>query len=349
MVRRWFGIGLIVLVLAGCDSAPEPPPTVASSAGTALSDNLKTLVRGQLIDSCDSASALSDAVNGLLNEPTPDSLNTAKVAWKAAHREYQAIALLYQLADTAPPHWYQGRRDPVDAHPILPGYLDQVPGYPNSGLVYSETPLTPSFLKNAHQSIDFYYLTLGFHPMEFLLWERPGEVHPAQIYESAQDGDNQGVRTQRRRRTLLRLIAERLENDLNALCTPPNQAYLLRALHQRMARTESVTGVLTDTLETTLGEVLERRQNHPSGQTEEGMPVAHSPWAGADMAEWQHLISDLRTSWLPALAEDDEPEALSTALQSLEEAIRRLPESPFGESIDPVLEALAQLKTRAGD
>lgn len=353
MVLRWRGIGFAPLVfagliLAGCDSSPEPPTTV-SATDTALPTDLKTQVRDQLTANCDSADALEGAVKGLLNQPGPDTLDAAKAAWKSAHQTYQTVALLYQLADTAPPHWYQDQRDPVDAHPMLPGYLDQVPGYPNSGLVYSETPLSPSFLKKNHQSTDFFYLTLGFHPMEFLLWERPGGKHPSRIYDSEGAEDSQGIRTQLRRRTLLRLISERLTDDLRALCTPPNEAYLIRQLHQRLSGDSSVTAIVEEALETTLGEALQRRQKHPSGQTGDGMPVAHSPWAGTDIAEWRHLLSSFRENGLPALTENDVPDSLLASLKSLEETMSKLPKSPSGESLDPVLEALAQLNAQSDD
>jgi hypothetical protein len=57
----------------------------------------------------------------------------------------------------------------LDQQPLLPGYLDVVDGYPFSGLIYSDIPITRENMEQEFQLGDPAYVTLGFHALELIL------------------------------------------------------------------------------------------------------------------------------------------------------------------------------------
>lgn len=320
MPMSW-SLGL-ALLLAGCSEPPPPdetPIAEETETATAIPEALKSAVTEKTQAVCDDTETLTQHVTQFLDAPGTDSLKTARDSWRQAHETYLQLATVYRIAELSLPHQFNDR-DPVDAHPMLPGYLDQVPNYPRSGLTFSEVPLTPEFLREEHQSTDFYYLTLGFHPMESLLWpqgSRPAEATLAnfQIHESKPEDDR--INAPQRRQDLLRLIATALERDTRPLCAPQNQAYLMTELAGLSESPAQAAVRLERTLADTVGDALARWSQNPEGEDRNGMPIAHSPEARSDFAEYGAMISYLRNTWLPILLKDNE-EALVEAQQSLE-------------------------------
>lgn len=225
MNQRFVLLLLLALVLAGCSQEPEDSPATAPAmASTALPQLVER--SNQL---CRTVGQLQERINLFLDAPTEASLNEARRVWQEAHQAYRLVQSDYVQAGMTPPQ-IEDSRDPIDAYPILPGYLDQVPGYPHSGVVFSEVPLTPEFLTQEHQSTDFHYVIQGFHPLEFMLWGNPEESVADQVAKfliPLPESDRIDVAA--RRKDLTRLMASALTRHSQALCHDGEQRRLTAA------------------------------------------------------------------------------------------------------------------------
>ncbi len=322
-----------LLLAAGC-SKQEPAGEREASApmehATRVPDGLQKQVRLLARQTCDTTAALTGASQAFVDAPDVAKLETARQHWQTAHARYQSLAFGYRLAGLAMPQ-EKNDRDPIDAHRQLPGYLDQVPGYPHSGLAYSEVPLTPAHLRKEHQSIDFYYLTLGFHPLEALLWPA-GESDPQATVErftgSTAPESDEVVDAPARRQALLRVIAGELKRDASALCSTGNEAYLVTGLAPLLEDPRRFMASLDEALGATLGTALDALISNPDAEDRNGMPLLHSPQAGTDITEYRRLIADIRQQWLPMGLPNSEVRAPID--QALNELAARL------EAIDPM-------------
>lgn len=177
--------------------------------------------------------ALQLATRDLLEHPADETLERAREAWLAAHDAYERTALDRYFANLVLPEQqaltlYQLQYQ-INAWPILPGYLDSVPSYRDSGIVNDITvDLTPENLRLQHGEFDLAEATLGFHVIEFLLWGLNTDgmaPRSARDYEAVTELRDTGVSedfalTQipvNRRRLLLSLVTELLVIDFEAL------------------------------------------------------------------------------------------------------------------------------------
>lgn len=225
----------LLLALTGC-SEPEPPAPAPEAppqppAPAEVSEDLAEGVSARMAAVCEHTATLHAQVTGFLETPATDQLKAAREAWQRAHRHYRQLVTLYQIAGLDMPQVVDDR-DPIDAHPILPGYLDQVPGYPRSGIVYSEVPLTPDFLRQEHQSTDFFYLTRGFHPLEFMLFGGSDDTLASQTekFSGSVENEEEEINAPQRRLDLTRMISSGLTRDIRVLCTETEQQRLAEAL-----------------------------------------------------------------------------------------------------------------------
>lgn len=316
---RWpLVLTLLGLLVAGCSEGPEQEQASRAPDPAAVPEAIQSRVMEHSRNTCEATTQLKDAVATFIANPKASTLIPAREQWRSAHRQYQILMTGYQLAGLTPPQ-VRDDRDPIDAWPLLPGYLDRVPGYPRSGLVHSETPLTPGFLREEHQSTDFYYLTLGFHPLEYLLWgpEHEDPATRASRFVPREEPPAEQIDTRERRAELLRLIAHGLKRDSARLCEDAEQQRLMHGLAQLEGKVEATSRAMIRTLETLVDDPAGRWREHPGGENEQGMTIAHSPLAGTDRADLKAQLEALKNHWLPTLL----PESTSrTALESLIES-----------------------------
>lgn len=211
----------------------------ADQADPVLTNSLRVLVHGYLqqveFDFANVETNLtrlqSDIVR-FLDSPDTDTMNTMRSGWLNAHVAFELTTLHHYFAGMLlaeqesltllqlqyrTNHW-----------PILPGYIDYVDGYPNSGIVSDITVVldVPS-LRQQHGTFDLAEATLGFHVLEFLIWgENPdgNTLRPASDYESISqltalqaDGGLKLVQLgKNRRRQLLSLTAQVLMEDFQS-------------------------------------------------------------------------------------------------------------------------------------
>lgn len=172
--------------------------------------------------------ALEDAVDALLAVPDSTSLGAARQAWLRAHGAYQATLLHQHFAAQVLPEAQILRLNALsyelDHWPILPGYVDSVSNYPESGLVHDvNVSLDEATLRQIHGQFDLAEAALGFHVLEFLLWgDNPDEPRLPETFMIAQDNaaglSDMGLTVSQlpanRRRSLLGLVTRLLLRDI---------------------------------------------------------------------------------------------------------------------------------------
>lgn len=182
---RSLSLGLMLL-LSAC-SEPLPPVVPADLDVAKLSVSLTALATLQLerqqqlmLD----AASLRLSIDEFLQEPDAQRQQAAQTAWRSAHLAFldlAALPLAGPLREPLAPLLYQ-----IDAWPIEPGYLDQLPAYPDSGLISDLTvPITPESLREQNGFTDSSEVSLGFHALEYLIFDRdatdfriPGPASP---------------------------------------------------------------------------------------------------------------------------------------------------------------------------
>lgn len=295
-------LGLLCM-LAGCDtdkdasSLTESASSISSTtlvfeqlqlsdiAVSTLLDNFFQQIRLDLARAVSSGSTLDDAIQSFLESPDPGSLEIAQQHWLAAHSDYEATALYryffqqvmamntgdLDLSLTLDRLQYQ-----INYWPILPGYIDYLGDYPDSGLVSDITlPLSRETLIQQHGAFDLSEVLLGFHPLEFLLW---GENPPAQegrrpvrdfqpilavTLEQQSAGLQLGQLINNRRRQLLSLLGSILVEDLTAVqqLWTRNEAALRTTIE--MTGNTGVVALILDATENLLWEEILVRSLYP--------------------------------------------------------------------------------------
>ncbi|WP_027330404.1 imelysin family protein [Marinimicrobium agarilyticum] len=293
-----------VLFLWGCDSgepesgaslssappaAPlgEPAPGLAESTLAAWQQGGDWLSEAQR-----RCATLHEQIQTFLATPEPAQLESARARWHECHNGWHRLDPLLALADSNPGLFGDlGRvRFAIDAHPLQPGYLDSIDGYPYSGIVNDITlAITARTLRDQHGLTDDSDVVLGLHALEFLLWgeqgKRPVEDYTHQIEprdEQLSDELTEGQLPNNRRRELLRLISQLLQDDLAAtrerwLASEDRWYRTYRNLHpaSRVALLrEALRALLQDTLPTALEAEADSEQVHSRFAGQPLQPVA---------------------------------------------------------------------------
>lgn len=164
-------IALCLLLFACSQQEPELP--VASEFEKdqvlqAVNDTGKlaaTLGRQLNVD----VNELRVSTQQFLGDPNGDALSELRQRWKTAHLTY--VAAQFGFLDSNRELIFR-----VDAWPIQPGFIDSLPDYPQSGIVNDENvELNASSLLDQHGFTDDEEVALGFHGIEYLIYERPLE------------------------------------------------------------------------------------------------------------------------------------------------------------------------------
>lgn len=243
---------LVCLTLASCGDNPDTPaapgsPETAANLAATAELTLDPVLQEAITEVIDSylaqierdfqaldtrVVALHGAVQQLLAEPTENSLGSARQAWSFAHSAYQATLLHQHFANQVLPEEVTLRLSALtyqlDHWPILPGYVDSVSNYPDSGLVHDvNVVIDEATLRQVHGQFDLAEAALGFHVLEFLLWgdapdasngRGPTDFQPelADEEEMLELGLSESQLPANRRRALIGLVAEVLLSDIQA-------------------------------------------------------------------------------------------------------------------------------------
>lgn len=243
---------LSMLLLSGCDSDTPKAPVNADPENTlaAFDPNLDqatlaawSVSQTQAQAATTASKQMRQSILHMLATPSEQSLTAAQTSWHTAHNQYHQLSGFITIAASNPGLFGElsNTTTRLDAHPIMPGYLDSVSGYPYSGLVNDiSAKLDAKQVRQQHFLTDDSEVSLGFHAIEFLLWgengQRPYSDFTAKNTLTDAQREQGFERIQlpsNRRRTLLRLQVELLIDDIERLT---KQLQTNGSLHQRYQR-----------------------------------------------------------------------------------------------------------------
>ena len=286
---------LSALLLAGCsDNAAEPQivETAAEAAPSAfellnpeLSASAKEIALEyvQQIDTDFKQAGIEiekfqSSIATLTDQTNIENLNLSKQAWLNAHSAYELTTLHRYYATQL-----MGEQDSlvlmqlqyqINHWPIVPGYIDYVDGYPDSGIVHDiNVNLNADSLREQHGSFDVSEVTLGFHAIEFLLWgyDADSVARPATDFDAVleltpkeiESGYTLEQLSNNRRRLFLSVVVDTLVKDFLAL-----RSLWLAEEPSISQRIESISGtelivILADSMSAMLTQELLQRSLYP--------------------------------------------------------------------------------------
>lgn len=218
---------LLVALLPACDPAPpepEPEEPLTEVPEPALQQELYRSFREDADPALrrlrPASGGFQDAINGLLGEPDDERLETARNAWHKLYEYWNRSFVILATRAGEDPEATE-RMDRIDPVPIMPGYVDSLHQWPESGLVHDATvPLNRDTLLEQHDRTALGEATTGFQVIHFLLFGEPDhERGPEDLQEENADAandhpDNSGQTPNQRRRIFLNVATELLVDDL---------------------------------------------------------------------------------------------------------------------------------------
>ena len=172
-------------------------------------------------------------IDDFLASPNTETMTAARIAWLNAHSSYELTALHRYFARLVLPEGESlalfQMQYRLNHWPILPGYIDYVDGYPDSGIVHDiNVTMDRPGLQEQHGAFDLAEAALGFHVLEFLLWgenKEMGRLRPASDYDSSsvlsalqqENGFALSQLSNNRRREYLRIVSQALIDDFHSL------------------------------------------------------------------------------------------------------------------------------------
>ncbi|MEY1662874.1 imelysin family protein [Isoalcanivorax beigongshangi] len=254
---RWVAL-LPLAWLAACDppapTASEPPlprPAAAAvesaDAELAVADRAFRNARSEVLAALHQQMApLQAALERLLAQPDAAQLAAARAAWEDSYRAYnQAWPLLATQAQLEPE--LEAVLQQTDRWPLLPGYVDYVPGWPESGIIYDVSLTMDRRTLLAQQNItDATEVSVGFQVVQLLLFGLADSPRQPQDFRAVTESlpSHQGPvseRPENRRRSYLTVVSRILLDDLRELTRPVLQeeesAHHVGALVRALGRT----------------------------------------------------------------------------------------------------------------
>ena len=286
---------LSALLLAGCSDNAAEPQIVETAAEAApysfellnpeLSASAKEIALEyvQQIDTDFKQAGIEiekfqSSIATLTDQTNIENLNLSKQAWLNAHSAYELTTLHRYYATQL-----MGEQDSlalmqlqyqINHWPIVPGYIDYVDGYPDSGIVHDiNVNLDADSLREQHGSFDVSEVTLGFHAIEFLLWgyDADSVARPATDFDAVleltpkeiESGYTLEQLSNNRRRLFLTVVADTLVKDFLAV-----QSLWLAEKPSISQRIESISGtelivILADSMSAMLTQELLQRSLYP--------------------------------------------------------------------------------------
>ena len=199
---------LCLCLLASCnDSEGQSPPFLETKMVDASLSRLRLFAIFQNKAAIQEAKNLQQAVSAFLDKVDLDHLQKLKSTWHASHNKY--LANQYGLFEPT-----DAKKDlvfAIESWPIQAGFIDSLSNYPTSGIVNDITLVMDlPTLRQQHGVTDREEVCLGYHAIEYLIFERNIEDFGT-VGDHAQTEGQGGIE---RRRLLLQLLADELLNNL---------------------------------------------------------------------------------------------------------------------------------------
>lgn len=323
MKRGHLVVAACLSVLAACEQPPPPPAAESVSVDATPSvaqQQVVALLQQEQVERLRRLSASSlvfaDAVEGLLGDPVEERLATAREGWAQLYRSFNeaVVILACRAAESAP---LAGALQRVDPFPILPGYIDGLSDWPDSGIVNDVSlPLSRESLRAQQGVTAQEEVSLGFQVVAFLLEGEPAAPRAvAALTEVTEipEGSEFSLPEQpeNRRRQYLSLATALLVEDLQALTADPGNVPAIGAncpvdaLRRTTERMIRVVGL--EDRNSVAGEYFSARSR---AIAMEGLQQAMAPWLApaSPLREW--LAEKGVQSGLPEPVVSAEPDIL---------------------------------------
>ena len=146
------------------------------------------------------------AMDSFLAQPSVTTLGDLQKEWVYFHDT------LHRFQFLANPSTQESFSILIDSWPIEPGFIDNLPMYPNSGIVSDVSiPIDETSLRQQHQFTDLSEAAIGLHAIEYLIFSRSlNDFVPSEDFRV------------KRRRVLLSTMVSSLEKDLNYYLNVPH-------------------------------------------------------------------------------------------------------------------------------
>ncbi len=286
----------LLFTLAGCSdnstqedthqTADSVTPPITPSDPVRL-DQVEQLATQLHQHAIAAAEAMLANLNRAIRTGSPEALDVTRDGWFETHRQIQTLLALYQIG--AP---FQSMYEPQSHHyaaitlldhtPLLPGYLDAVPGYPKSGIVHAlDVEIELDNLLEKHQFADAEFVIFGLHPLEFFLWQKNALL-------LSQDST---VET-KRRQLLVRLIATHLVEQLKAMHeTWQNQEFSASYLPATSRQNEEEDPLLAAIMLVIQHLIVDQLEQ--DNDTDQNTYLNHSNYHQSPGLHWQGVLTGL--------------------------------------------------------
>tara|TARA_B110000858_G_scaffold157616_1_gene180449 strand:+ start:31055 stop:32335 length:1281 start_codon:yes stop_codon:yes gene_type:complete len=218
------------------------------------------------------------SIRTFIDDTSDENLNNSRQAWSGAHSAYELTALhryfILQLLEEQSSLALLQLQYQINHWPIVPGYIDYVNGYPDSGIVHDiNVNLDSDTLREQHGAFDVSEVTLGFHVIEFLLWgyDTNFVTRPTDDYRAVEELSSEELErgysleqlSNNRRRLFLNVAADTLVENFRAL-----QSFWLAEASDIRQQIEAASGtelviILADSMSAMLTEELLLRSLYP--------------------------------------------------------------------------------------
>ena len=232
--RHFFLILITSLFLTGCSSEDQSSPKTAATTEEVSQEERAPLHQKSLSSLADLSfrqttevlhlsHQLHISINKLLSAPSADTLTAAQQAYKPLLSQWvKSLPYINMTALTSTGAPLMNR---IEKLPMLPGYLDQLPEYPFSGLVHDiMIPIDPNTLTLMHSLADDEQVIFGLSAIEFILFDHFEQDHYKKFIPQnslpAEEAEQEITLEQlpnNRRRALLSLQINQLVEDLSEL------------------------------------------------------------------------------------------------------------------------------------
>lgn len=160
-------LALLLPLVVGRIQAQQAPDNMTAQVLTTYAD----IVYATYEDTLTLTLEMQQSIDAFLADPTADSLEAARDAWRAAREPY---------GKTEAFRFYGGPIDDEDnleglinAWPMDEIYLDYVEGISDAGLINDRVQypeITPELLESLNEQGAEENISVGYHAIEFLLW-----------------------------------------------------------------------------------------------------------------------------------------------------------------------------------
>lgn len=255
---------VILLITAGCNKQENlpvneentaPKLTLDASKLEAFRQHYSETLQKNLDASTLATLLLHDSIKQFLTTPDTENLEAAKQKWLDCYTAFNNTKPFTILTDKPTQPSY------IDTWPMLPGYIDAIAGFPNSGIVNDlSLELNEATIRQQHGLTFPGEISTGFHALEFMLWgENPAasdsattqEVQHLERYKPVKQWDQPELDVSQlsnnRRRQYLSLISRMLVKDLEqtnaeakaAWQANPHLQTMFQALYKKTGETRA--------------------------------------------------------------------------------------------------------------